>query len=89
MCVCVLYSRFLSRAACIYCHLENMKNERFSIKFISARRIFVVGYILCSFIEVSVSTVYDSLQSVDCVEACDGESQIAVVNSEMWVGTLT
>lgn len=66
-----------------------MKNERFSIKFISARRIFVVGYILCSFIEVSVSTVYDGLQSVDCVEACDGESQIAVVNSEMWVGTLT
>jgi len=32
-----------------------MKNEQFSIKLISARRIFVVGYILCSFIEVSVS----------------------------------
>jgi len=32
-----------------------MKNERFSIKLISARRIFVVGYVLCSFIEVSVS----------------------------------
>lgn len=28
-----------------------MKNERFGIKFISARRIFVVGYILSSFIE--------------------------------------
>jgi len=32
-----------------------MKNERFSKKLISARRIFVVGYILFSFIEVRFS----------------------------------